>query len=448
MDQMRPNIIASESVCTGSFYKVPDSDIARAKLPLFRPEAIRQRSDNAYGEIILLRPVALSLLLFLAVGFIAALIAFLVLGHYTNKAHISGVLLPDRGLIKLYPPATGTLVKCSVREGQQVQKEDVLFELSSDKSSAALGSTETEIRRELTSRRQSLAQERADTLKLSLQQQTYLHDRLDKIHQEKIHLAIEIDATEKKADVAERMLARYRQLRSANLISLMQFEEKEGEPLEQQKALQELKRSQVALEGELGEAETQLQRLPLQTQLQVAALERSISEIEGQLSEHEATRAAAVRAPAEGTVSAIVDKLGVTVQPNTALATLVPLQAKLEAHLYAPSRAVGFIKPGEKVLLRYQAYPSEKFGHYQGVISQVSRVAISPAEYAFRTGGTAEEPMYEITVPLPSQTIPLYGQPHLLQAGMVVDADVTLDRRRLIEWIFEPLLSLRGRLAA
>jgi len=448
MDQIRPNTSISENACARSFYKVPDGDVAAARLPLFRPEAIRELGDKAYGEIILLRPVALSLLLLLAMGFIAALTAFLVLGHYTNKAHISGVLLPDQGLIKLYGPAPGTLVRCSVREGQEVRKEDVLFELSSDKSSVALGSTETEIRRELLSRRQSLAQERADNLKLSLQQETYLRDRIDKIHQEELHLAIEIDATEKKADVAERMLARYQQLQRADLISSMQFEEKEVEPLEQQKALQELKRSQVALEGELRDAESQLQRVPLQTQLQVAALDRSISEIEGQLSEHEASRAAVVRAPADGIVSAIVDKIGVTVQPSTALATLIPVQAKLEAHLYAPSRAVGFIKPGENVLLRYQAYPSEKFGHYQGVISQVSRVAISPPEYAFRTGGTADEPMYEITVPLPSQTILLYGQPRLLQAGMAVDADVTLDRRRLIEWIFEPLLSLRGRLAA
>jgi membrane fusion protein len=388
------------------------------------------------------------LVLFLATCFITALLAFLILGHYTNKAHVSGVLLPDRGLIKLYAPAVGTLVKCSVHEGQQVRKEDVLFELSSDKSSVALGSAEAEIRRELLSRRQSLADERANALKLSLQEGNYLQDRLDKIRQEETHLAIEVDATQKKAVVAEQMLDRYRQLRSANLISAMQFEEREGEPLEQQKALEELKRSQVALEAEHKDAEAQLQRLPLQTELQVAALDRSISELEGQLSEHEATSAAVVLAPADGAVSAIVDKIGVTVQPGTALATIVPAQAKLEAHLYAASGAIGFIKPGEKVILRYRAFPSEKFGHYQSVISQVSPVALSPAEYAFRTGGTVEEPMYEITVSLPSQTILVYGQNRPLQAGMAVDADVTLDRRRLIEWIFEPLLSLKGRVAA
>ena len=38
-----------------------------------------------------------------------------------------------------------------------------------------------------------------------------------------------------------------------------------------------------------------------------------------------------------------------------------------------------------------------------------------------------------------------YGQPQALSAGMQLDADVLLERRRLIEWIFEPLLGLASR---
>jgi len=421
---------------------------AAGRLPLFRPEALNQRRDEPYGEIILLHPVTLSLLLWLALGFVSAVVAFLMFGQYTNKTHISGVLIPDQGLIKLYPPLPGTLLACYVHEGQQVHKGDVLFELSSDKSSLAIGSTETKIRNELLSRRQSLIQERGDTVKLSRQQQASLRDRLDKIQQQQTYLASETETTRRRQAVAEQMLDRYRQLRSADLISALELEEKEGEPLDQQKALEELQRSQEALDSERHQIEAQLERIPLETQLQLAALERSADELDGQLSEHEASRIAVVRAPAEGTVSAIVDATGTTVQPSSALATLVPAQAKLEAHLYAASRAVGFVKPGEKVILRYQAYPSEQFGHQVGTVSQASQVALSPAEYTFRTGESAQEPMYEITVALPSQAIMLYGQAHKLQAGTAVDADILLDHRRLIEWLFGPLFSLRGRLAA
>ena len=416
------------------------------ELSLFRPEALQ--TNKPYGEVILVHPVALSVFLLLALGFVAAVITFLIFGHYTNKAHSSGILLPDRGLIKLYAPLPGTLLACHVHEGQKVRKGDVLFELSSDRSSLALGSTETEIRNELLSRQQSLILERTNTLNVGVQQQKDLRERLNRVEQEQLHLASETEATQKQLAIAEHILDRYRQLRSADLISTLELEEKEANPLEQQKALEELERSQVALVSERKDLQSQLDRIPLQAQVQVAGLERSISEIEGELSEHEVRRRAVVRAPAEGTVSAILDKDGITVQPNTALATLVPAPATLQARLYAPSRTLGLVKTGQKVVVRYQAYPSEKFGQEQGVVAQVSGVALSPEEYSLRTDRNVEEPMYEIIVTLPEQTIMLNGQPHALQAGMAVDADILLERRRLIDWLLEPILNFRRRLAA
>jgi membrane fusion protein len=58
----------------------------------------------------------------------------------------------------------------------------------------------------------------------------------------------------------------------------------------------------------------------------------------------------------------------------------------------------------------------------------------------------ASEPLYRITVSLDRQTVAAYGQEQALAAGMQLDADVLLERRRLIEWIFEPVLSIAGRI--
>ncbi len=55
------------------------------------------------------------------------------------------------------------------------------------------------------------------------------------------------------------------------------------------------------------------------------------------------------------------------------------------------------------------------------------------------------EPMYRITVQLQRQSVEAYGQDQTLSPGMLLEADVLLERRRLIEWIFEPLLSLAHR---
>jgi membrane fusion protein len=98
-----------------------------------------------------------------------------------------------------------------------------------------------------------------------------------------------------------------------------------------------------------------------------------------------------------------------SVEANTALAALVPSGARLEAHLYAPGSAIGFIKPGKTALLRYRAYPSEQAGRQIADLSDISQVALSPGEYAARTGVTVQEPMYEMIAKLPSQTLTVFG---------------------------------------
>ena len=131
----------------------------------------------------------------------------------------------------------------------------------------------------------------------------------------------------------------------------------------------------------------------------------------------------------------------------------------MQAQLFAPSSAVGFLRPAQRVQLRYQAFPYQKFGHHPGQVLQVSRTPLQAADLASLplsagsvTGvgadGTplAAEPLYRITVALDEQTVQAYGVAQPLVAGMQLEADVLLDRRRLIEWIFEPLLSVTGRL--
>jgi membrane fusion protein len=68
-----------------------------------------------------------------------------------------------------------------------------------------------------------------------------------------------------------------------------------------------------------------------------------------------------------------------------------------------------------------------------------------PSDLGFTPPDGSREPLYRIKADLPEQTIPAYGRREPLQAGMQVEADIHLDRRRLIEWIFEPVLSLAGR---
>jgi membrane fusion protein len=132
----------------------------------------------------------------------------------------------------------------------------------------------------------------------------------------------------------------------------------------------------------------------------------------------------------------------------------MPGGVELEAHLYSPSRSIGFVQAGQRVLLRYESYPYQRFGHYQGTISSVSRVALSPGDLPPQIAGLTSltgsgagapaEPIYRITVKLASQSVMAYGAPVPLQSGMSLVADLALERRRLFEWVLDPVYALRG----
>jgi membrane fusion protein len=128
--------------------------------------------------------------------------------------------------------------------------------------------------------------------------------------------------------------------------------------------------------------------------------------------------------------------------------SILPQGSKLEAQLLVPSRAIGFIGAGNRVVLRYQAYPYQKFGQQYGRVVQVSRSALSHAEAASLVGQNVAAPLYRVLVRLDRQSIDAYGKAEALKPGMALDADILLDRRSLWQWVFEPLYGLRQQLAA
>jgi len=129
--------------------------------------------------------------------------------------------------------------------------------------------------------------------------------------------------------------------------------------------------------------------------------------------------------------------------PSQPLASILPAGGVLEAHLLVPSRSAGFLVPGQTVALRYEAFPYQRFGSYAGRITEISRTLILPNEAALPL--QLLEPAYRVAVALDSQSVKAYGKDLPLQAGMLLDADIRLDRRRLYEWLLDPLYSVLGR---
>ncbi len=421
---------------------------------LFRPEALEARQQAWLGGIQLLRPPSLTVLTVCAALAAAAVVAYLFLGEYTRKARVPGVLVPDRGLIRLLPQEAATVVERSAREGQRVTQGEVLFVLSVDRATAG-GDAQAEVRRSLDDKQRSLEdalrqrQALLDTQRAAVARQ--LADRRSELAQ----IDAELRLQQQRLALAKEALARLESLRADNFISSAQVQAKSEEVLAVQAQLAGLTRQRAAQQREIGALESEERELPLRADAARGELQRDLATVAQEAAESEAKRRIVVRAPADGVLGAVLAEPGQAVTPAAALATLVPAGAELQAHLYAPSSALGFVRPEQPVLLRYQAYPYQKFGQQSGRVLQVARTPLQAAELAgvplAGVSGTAAtvagEPLYRITVALQRQDVPAYGEAQPLAAGMQLEADVQLDRRRLIEWLFEPLLGLGDRVA-
>ncbi len=146
----------------------------------------------------------------------------------------------------------------------------------------------------------------------------------------------------------------------------------------------------------------------------------------------------------DGRVVAIPVERGQTVAAGAAVAVMTPKGSVLTAELYVPSRAAGFIKPGQAVRLMYQAFPYQTFGAGHGVVKSVSRTVLAPSEIAI-PGLTVQEPVFRVRVALDRQSVPAYGHDVPLQPGMLLTADVVIDKRSLLQWLLDPLYAVGRR---
>jgi len=151
-----------------------------------------------------------------------------------------------------------------------------------------------------------------------------------------------------------------------------------------------------------------------------------------------------ITAPDDGVVTTILAERGQSANTTIPLLSILPDGAQLQAQLLVPSRAIGFIEPGQTVAVRYQAFPYQRFGSYKGRVKEISRTLINPNEVNLPV--SLNEAVYRVTVALNSQTVKAYSEDVPLQSGMLLDADVWLDHRRIIDWVFDPLYSVTGRL--
>lgn len=209
----------------------------------------------------------------------------------------------------------------------------------------------------------------------------------------------------RRARLAQQALERQRALATQGLVSAAQVEAAQSAAAAEGASESAAARALEALQAEITSLAQLLEQVAARQRASAASAARALVELAQQQEEFSVRGAFALRAPRDGIVTAIQAHVGQTAHPAHPLATLLPADGELIAHLLAPSRAVGFIEPGRPVLLRYQAFPYQKFGQYEGRVESVSKTALSPQELANLGVAAAPDPLYRVAVRLDAQHV-------------------------------------------
>src|SRR4051812_13933186 len=171
--------------------------------PLFRPEVMAQRQNQWLGTVLLEPRISATMFVTAAVLSAAAVIALLFFGSFTRKARINGWLVPEQGMVRIFAPQAGVVIRMDAQEGMRVTKGTPLVVLSAEVQSDALGATQAQIIRRLHDRRDSIGATKEVQDRLFEQQTSDMQRRLAILNTERRSMAREIELQRARVQLME-----------------------------------------------------------------------------------------------------------------------------------------------------------------------------------------------------------------------------------------------------
>jgi len=407
---------------------------------LFRPEAVAHSTRRLAGEVLLAAPLPAKLIGIVLAAIVLAAALFAAFATYARTASLSGWLIPDRGLIRAAAPASGLIQKVLVTEGEVVPEGRRLAQIALAAETEGGNAGEAHARG-LQEETVALKAHKAAAMAKLEAETEQLRTRIANFQGELQQAEDQVAFQERRLKLAQKQAAAAEQLAAKGTLSARDLEQRQSAVLSIELELSGLRRQSAAIQREIADGKARLAAIPIEIEAAKADSASAEANIKERTSDAQSHHAVFVVAPMGGKIAALPFATGQPVTAGTTLAVMTPADGKLEAELLAPSRAIGFIKEGQEVRLQLQAFPYQRFGTLAGTVKSVSGTVLGPADVSI-PGLQIHEPVFRVRVSLAAEEIVAYGQHHSLQPGMLLTAEVVLDRQSLLRWLFDPLYAV------
>jgi hemolysin D len=167
-----------------------------------------------------------------------------------------------------------------------------------------------------------------------------------------------------------------------------------------------------------------------------------------------------LRAPIAGRVqSSIITNPGQVVTSGQEIMRIVPEDSGLEIQAYVRNRDIGFVRIGQEAVVKIESFPFTRYGAIKAHVVRIARDAIpepdadaiegDPTRVSKAAGFAGGERTQNLVFPAvlrpDADTITVDGVVEPLTSGMAVTVEFKTGARRMLEYLFSPLVEVASK---
>ncbi|MBV7314957.1 HlyD family secretion protein [Shewanella sp. NIFS-20-20] len=408
---------------------------------LFRQEVLNNKGSNTLGGVLLRQPKEYKWMASLLLAVVVIALTLLVFGNYSKYASVFGVITVDKGLVKISAGKEGHLVQQLVKEGDRVEKGDLLYVISTDRHSSFDNNLDQTILEQQLVIKESFKRDIQLAAEAFAMELALLDSKIATKHQEIAQINQQLELYDQRILLSEKGIARNRQLLAAGHTNQAQIDMMLEDHLSLLSKRNDLQMKLVTTQAAYSEMQANLDKKPGEFDEQQNRLKRNLIENEQRTADISSNIDYRIYAPLTGIVGNQFTHVGEFIRKSSVMASVIPEDSQLQAELYVPASSIGFIQSGQLVTMRYSAFPYQHFGLQKGTVISVAKVISLPEE--LETSVQLNGAVYKVIVALESQSVSTQHRDIALGIGMELEASIQLEQRTLMQWILAPIYSLR-----
>ncbi|WP_340614624.1 HlyD family efflux transporter periplasmic adaptor subunit [Xenorhabdus thailandensis] len=405
------------------------------KKSIFRIEAIEHRANNWLGNPQVIMPVGTLVWTIIAIIIISCLIAFMIMGTYTQKIRLTGEVIYDPAVARIEATDSGTIVRSFSVEGKEVRAGDVIFIVNME-TQTEYGNTNHKITSSLKSQKSAIKREMEIKLEAYNQESKFLvqslknkEDEIQKVDDLISKSTEQVSWLFNKSEIFNKLVSRGLALEKDHV-------ERRSEYYTASIQLETYKREKIKLQSESIDIKARLSAIRTELETSHEMLRRDIERLEQHLVSTEERRELYITSPIDGKLTGVTGSVGKRIRSSQELASVVPISGSPKIEIFSTSEVIGELREKQSVKLRFDAYPYQWFGQSDGIVTSISTTTV---ENILDAKEDNKKRYFQVNISPKNNNLILAGKTYPLRPGMKVETDVFIRKRAIYEWILLPL---------